>query len=1224
MFTRFTFYVSLRRTVQALAAFGCLLSLSAFAQSGSRSWTGAVSTDYYDGANWAAAGDFPNGNVTFRDSALSGAANTTVDRSTGTYTYIYGLYFSNTLSTQNSYTINGPRQFFIGGTVIQTSAVTGGTLTNVINCNIQQAGTAENFNIGENHNLTVNGVIFGSNTLTKSGVGTLTLTGQNTSTGGLTVTGGTLSLTTGQVYSTNSWANRSMNFSGGSVIEVGGWADGDTTASKAGLGQVSFAQGNIVINNATIRYTGSSTSGNADRGFTIGAGGATLEAEGGNDFTLTHFRGFGIGTAAGGTLTLAGAQNGTFNHNLGGAGDVVKNGAGTWVISGANTYTGATNVNAGTLELNGSVGFNAGVIPSTSLTTVASGAELKVAANWNTQANDAVVLNGGTLNYTSGSSTDSTNYLNTITLNDGAQMTGNPVRLGWESDATLTVGGSSASTISSGFMLVNSNGSAPLRTTTMNVADATSDTNTDLAVSGVISNHGAPYHAAALTKTGAGTLVLSGANTYDGATTVSAGVLRLGNHSALGTTAGATTVNSGGELDCATYDPSGENMTISGTGTDGTGGRGALYSTGNNTSFGGGATITLAADAEIGGGGGRIDNSATIDGGGFNLTKVGTENWWNWSGSASNIDTLTVYTGQWLGFGNSALANAANDVHVMSNAEIMTWGSGHSFTSPMAFDDNARFRNYWGTGASRTSTHAISGDITLTGTVRFEDNGDILGRRTLTISGSIGGTGNFTKNGRATYIFSGATSNTLSGTTIINNGSLTLSKTGGAVAVAGNLAVYSDNTHSARVWPTADNQLGGASTVLSGDRSQGGLPAFALNGTTQSLAGIDSTIHDNLMIANSATSFGGLTPGNSGTGTVNLVGSGAYVFNGYFWNDWGGGGTIAVTVNMTGAGNQTLQGDQINYTGATAVNSGQLILSGASNYRSATTVENGAVLTWTHTTNLSNSQTGKTILLKDGSTLQNTNPNQWIVFNGASGATTVDTGASVIINHTSNATAAAGRGFYLDSGLKSTGGDTTATVTINTTNAGSGVNLRNNNTTFAGTLIVNGIANATAYSGSGIGAGGNTTGLQNADIQLNGTMELQKNGIGWANTGSAANTFQMGALSGTGVMVGNHDTAGGNVTVTLGNTGNDGTFSGQIADGTNNTTSITKVGGGTQTLSGTSTNSGLTTVSAGTLSVTGTTGSGGVSVASGATLAGTGNIGGAVTIGSGGTLSPGL
>ena len=74
----------------------------------------------------------------------------------------------------------------------------------------------------------------------------------------------------------------------------------------------------------------------------------------------------------------------------------------------------------------------------------------------------------------------------------------------------------------------------------------------------------------------------------------------------------------------------------------------------------------------------------------------------------------------------------------------------------------------------------------------------------------------------------------------------------------------------------------------------------------------------------------------------------------------------------------------------------------------------------------------------------------------------------------------------------------------------------------------------------------------------------------------------MGAFSGTGVMVGNY-TSGGIMTVTLGNTGNSGTFSGVLANGANDTLNIVKIGAGVQTFSGANTYTGTTTINIGML-----------------------------------------
>ena len=106
--------------------------------------------------------------------------------------------------------------------------------------------------------------------------------------------------------------------------------------------------------------------------------------------------------------------------------------------------------------------------------------------------------------------------------------------------------------------------------------------------------------------------------------------------------------------------------------------------------------------------------------------------------------------------------------------------------------------------------------------------------------------------------------------------------------------------------------------------------------------------------------------------------------------------------------------------------------------------------------------------------------------------------------------------------------------------------------------------------------------------------------------------------------------AGGNAKVlTLkGSTLGTGEIAGAISNsaaGTTVTTSVSKDGTGTWTLSGNNTYTGATVVTAGTLLINGnqTTANGAVSVDSNATLGGIGTIGGATTISTGGILSPG-
>ena len=110
----------------------------------------------------------------------------------------------------------------------------------------------------------------------------------------------------------------------------------------------------------------------------------------------------------------------------------------------------------------------------------------------------------------------------------------------------------------------------------------------------------------------------------------------------------------------------------------------------------------------------------------------------------------------------------------------------------------------------------------------------------------------------------------------------------------------------------------------------------------------------------------------------------------------------------------------------------------------------------------------------------------------------------------------------------------------------------------------------------------------------------------------------IGSLAGTGTVT----NTGAGATLSAGGDNASSVFSGALHNGPG-ALALNKKGTGTLILTGTSTYSGLTDVQGGQLSVRGTLTNSAVQVESGATLGGAGTISGAVTVLSGGILSPG-
>ena len=220
---------------------------------------------------------------------------------------------------------------------------------------------------------------------------------------------------------------------------------------------------------------------------------------------------------------------------------LTKAGAGTLTLSATNTYTGATNINGGVLSI--SADANLGTAPGAA-----------------TPGN--LTFDGGTLQTTQ---TFALNANRGVTFNAGGGT------IETATGTTLTYGGTAAG-------------------------------------------------AGGLTKTGTGDLLLAGANSYPGTTTVSAGTLRISNAAALGATGvgSETTVASGATLRVEGGITTAEAITLNGSGA---GGAGALTGTGTSTVTG---AITLGTDTPTVGVAAGVD-TLTLSGivGGTSLTKVG-------------------------------------------------------------------------------------------------------------------------------------------------------------------------------------------------------------------------------------------------------------------------------------------------------------------------------------------------------------------------------------------------------------------------------------------------------------------------------------------------------------------------------------------------------------------------------------------------------------------------
>jgi autotransporter-associated beta strand protein len=365
-------------------------------------------------------------------------------------------------------------------------------------------------------------------------------------------------------------------------IDIGGPARTYTFDSTAGAFVISGAAYTIsdgITNNSTVTQT-------------INAPVTLTAAQTWNAATGNLVYG---GTIANGgfLLTVTGSSDTTLNGILSGSGGLANTGTGTVTLQGANTYTGATNISAGVLNIRNNTSLGA----TATGTTISAGATLQLQGNITVGAEPlniggagatgqtgALVNVSGTNNYggviTLASTTTFSSLAGTLNITSGGTITGGTFGL------TLT--GAGQGSIAS-----------IIGTTT-----------------------------GSLTKSGTGNWTLSGANTFTGATTVNGGTLTLaaGGTGALGFTSGIT-INSGATLML------GGNNQIKNTATmtlaGGTFAKGN-FSEGNLSTAGIGALTLTAAGSHLDFGTGSVGtlDFASFTPGTFTLTID------NWTGTA--------------------------------------------------------------------------------------------------------------------------------------------------------------------------------------------------------------------------------------------------------------------------------------------------------------------------------------------------------------------------------------------------------------------------------------------------------------------------------------------------------------------------------------------------------------------------------------------------------------